>query len=99
MYICIYYYANIQVLIKSNTIMESKFLNRARIDKIQELRNKLPARCSFAQTISERLENQGIEIPVNKIYAMVRGQRIVDKKVLEEMQKLVQEMEECEASV
>ncbi len=79
--------------------MESNFLNAARIKKLKGLREKLPARCSFAKTISENLANQGIVIQPTEIYQMVRGQRTVNEKVVDEMQKLVTEFEEFELTV
>ena len=79
--------------------MESKFLSAVRSKRLKELRSKLPVRCSFASTISENLAKQDIIIPADHIYQMVRGNRVVNENVLKEMQKLVQEMEDCEVSV
>lgn len=72
--------------------MDSNFLNAARIKRIKELRAKLPVRCSFAQIISQNLEKQGVSVPVEHIYQMVRGHRTVNSKVIDEMQKLVSEV-------
>lgn len=76
--------------------MDTNFLNIARKKKLKELRSKLPVRCSFAQIISQNLASQGIELTPEHIYQMVRGHRTVNEKVIEEMQKLVTEMEEYE---
>jgi hypothetical protein len=76
--------------------MESKFLNVARIKRLKELRSKLPSRCSFAQTISQNLAIQGVDVTVEHIYQMVRGHRTVNEKVLDEMQKLVSEFQQFE---
>ncbi|CAG5072928.1 hypothetical protein DYBT9623_04465 [Dyadobacter sp. CECT 9623] len=78
--------------------MNSKFLNVTRIKKLKELRDKLPSRCSFAQTISQKLNDQGVNIKSEQIYQMVRGHRTVNEKVLEEMQKLVTEFEDSEVA-
>lgn len=79
--------------------MESRFLSAVRLKKLKELRSKLPVRCSFASVISQNLAGQGIEVSTEHIYQMVRGNRTVHEKVLEEMQKLVKELEDIDVSV